>query len=131
MRILILILATLFCMVGSSLVYAAVPVDQETSCSSAMTTAAMRECENLRYEKAERDLDLAYARLMNKLDSTGKEKLKTAQDAWLLFRQAEAEFEANGASGGTLYPLIKITVLADMTLARVAELRKIFSATTG
>jgi uncharacterized protein YecT (DUF1311 family) len=130
-RILTPVLLALFCMVGASLLHAAVPIDQETPCSSATTTAAMRECENLRYEKAHQDLDLAYTKLMNKLDSTGKEKLKAAQDAWLLFRQAEAEFEANGASGGTLYPLIKITVFADMTVARAAELRKIFAAMTG
>jgi uncharacterized protein YecT (DUF1311 family) len=93
-------------------------------CSSETTTAGMRNCENLRYERAQQALDSVYAGLMKRLDETGKEKLRTAQSAWLQFRQAEADFQAQVAEGGTLAPLIKITVLADLTEARAAELKK-------
>ncbi len=84
----------------------------------------MRNCENLRYEQAQKALDAAYAELMKQLDATGKTKLRAAQSAWLQFRQADADFEASRAAGGTLAPLIKITVMADLTEARAVELKK-------
>ena len=84
----------------------------------------MRSCENNRYQRAEHALDAVYAELMKQLDAAGKEKLRTAQSAWLQFRQAETDFEAQVAEGGTLAPLIRITVMADMTEARAVELKK-------
>jgi len=93
-------------------------------CSSETTTAGMRNCENLRYERAEQALDSVYAKLMKQLDATGKAKLRAAQSAWLQFRQADADFQAQVAEGGTLAPLIKVTVMADLTEARAAELKK-------
>ena len=93
-------------------------------CSSETTTAGMRSCENLRYEQAQKALDAAYAELMKQLDETGTAKLRTAQSAWLQFRKADADFEASRAAGGTLAPLIRITVMADLTEARAVELKK-------
>jgi uncharacterized protein YecT (DUF1311 family) len=93
-------------------------------CSSETTTAAMRNCENLRYQRAQQALDSAYAELMKQLDDAGKAKLRTAQTAWLRFRRANSDFEADAARAGTLAPLIKVTVLADMTEARTVELKK-------
>ena len=93
-------------------------------CSSETTTAGMRNCENNRYQNAQRTLDAVYAEVMKRIDSGGKAKLRTAQSAWLQFRQAEADFEAQVAEGGTLAPLIRITVMADMTEARAVELKK-------
>jgi uncharacterized protein YecT (DUF1311 family) len=93
-------------------------------CRSETTTAGMRNCENLRYERAQQTLDSVYAQLMKQLDAAGKAKLRTAQSAWLQFRQAEADFQAQVAEGGTLAPLIKITIMADLTEARAVELKK-------
>jgi uncharacterized protein YecT (DUF1311 family) len=93
-------------------------------CSSATTTSAMRNSENLRYQRAQKALDSTYAELMKQLDETGKTKLRTAQSAWLRFRRANSDFEADSAREGTLAPLIKVTVLADMTEARTMELKK-------
>lgn len=93
-------------------------------CSSETTTARMRNCENLRYQKAQQAMDSAYAELMKQLDDAGKAKLRAAQSAWLQFRTTDADFEASMAAGGTLAPLIKITVMADLTEARAVELKK-------
>jgi uncharacterized protein YecT (DUF1311 family) len=87
---------------------------------------AMRNRENLRYERAEKDLDGALAGLMKQLDETGKLKLRTSQTAWLQFRQADADFEADMAGGGTIAPLINMTVMADLTEARVRNLRNCY-----
>lgn len=92
-------------------------------CSSAVTTAAMLNCANVRYEKAQQDLNAAYQSLLKKQDAIGKNKLRAAQTAWLQFRQANADFLADAARGGTLAPVITITTLMEMTEARVKELQ--------
>ena len=120
-----MLLLGVFCMVGGSLVSAAGQTGKEHApCSSATTTADMRNCENLRYQKTEQDLNSAYKELMAKLDNEGKNKLRTAQRTWLQFRQANADFAADQVRGGTLAPLVRITVMADMTEARATELKK-------
>ena len=93
-------------------------------CNSEMNTAAMRDCEALRYRQAEEELDSAYAELMAKLDPMSVAKLRASQTAWLRFRKADADFQADMARGGTLAPLIRITVMSEMTEARAAELKK-------
>jgi uncharacterized protein YecT (DUF1311 family) len=97
----------------------------DSGCQDAATTAAMRACENTRYEKSERELNAAYATLTKQLDPTQQEKLRGAQRAWLAFRDANAQFLAGVAQAGTLAPLIKVTALADMTEARTKELEKL------
>lgn len=84
----------------------------------------MRNCENLRFQRAEQALDSVYAELMKKVDKPSQAKLRAAQSAWLQFRQAEADFQADMARGGTLAPLIKMTVMADLTESRVEQLKK-------
>lgn len=93
-------------------------------CESATTTAAMRTCENARYQAAQRELSEAYESLMKRLDNGQREKLRLAQQAWVRFRDADADFQASTAEGGTLAPLIKISALANMTGTRAVDLRK-------
>ena len=74
--------------------------DTSSECANAETTAAMRACENARYVRAEKDLDAAYKELTKRLDNARKEKLRLAQRAWLRFRDADADFQADTARGG-------------------------------
>ena len=93
-------------------------------CESATTTAAMHACENERYLAAQRRLDDVYEALLKRLDSQQKVKLRRAQQAWLRCRDANAEFQASMVGDGSLAPLIRISVLTEMTNARAAELEK-------
>jgi uncharacterized protein YecT (DUF1311 family) len=61
---------------------------------------------------------------MTKLDARGRAKLQHAQQAWRTFRNAEATFQANALRGGTLAPLVRTSVLADMTESRWQQLMK-------
>jgi len=100
---------------------------QGSQCENAQTTAAMRECENIRYKKANDDMMKAYRDLLKKLKGTEKVQLQRAQMAWLKYREAQADLEAMEANGGTLAPLIRTSVMADLTEARRAQLLKITS----
>ncbi len=126
MRLLALLILCLACPTFTNFaIPAAAQAKQEVlPCGSETTTAGMRNCENLRFQHAEQALDSVYAELMKKVDKAGQAKLRAAQSAWLQFRQAEADFQADMARGGTLAPLIKITVMADLTESRTEQLRK-------
>jgi uncharacterized protein YecT (DUF1311 family) len=95
-----------------------------SECENAVTTAAMRNCEATRYATAQQELNATYQRLMGRLDSGQKEKLRLTQRAWLRFREANADFQASLAQGGTLAPLMRISSLTEMTKARALELKK-------
>lgn len=100
-------------------------LQMDADCGNAKTTAAMRSCENGRYQKADKNLNAIYTELASRLDSTGRQKLVAAQTAWIRFRDANTDFQADIARGGTISPLVKITALADMTETRIAELKQI------
>lgn len=93
-------------------------------CASAVTTAAMRNCEESRYATEQQELDSAYQDLMKHLDGGQKQKLRKTQRAWLRFRDANADFQASLMEGGTLAPLVRIGSLTEMTKARAQELKK-------
>lgn len=97
----------------------------QPDCSTATTTASMRTCAIARYETAQRDLDETIGQLEKSLDMIGNQRLKDAQAAWVKFRDANADFIADSARGGTLAPVLRESALADMTEARSNELKKV------
>jgi len=82
----------------------------------------MRECELERYKQADAAMTAAYEALMGQLDQTGKAKLRSAQRAWIKFRDAESDLQADAARGGTLAPVIRTSALADLTESRRDQL---------
>jgi uncharacterized protein YecT (DUF1311 family) len=85
----------------------------------------MRDCAGQEYQKADAALNKAYRELMTKLDDDGqKSALKTAQQAWIKYRDANCEFESYQNKGGTIYPVVYTGCLTSMTTARTKELRE-------
>lgn len=76
------------------------------------------------YEKADAELNKVYARVLAKLDDVGKGKLKAAQRAWVAFRDAQAEMDADLMRGGSAAPLLRAGSLAGSTTRRTQELRE-------
>ena len=77
------------------------------------------------FESADLALNKAYKQLFNKLDEPGRKKLKEAQRAWVVFRDAEAELQADlDARGGSMAPLIYDGRRCELTKARTKELQE-------
>jgi uncharacterized protein YecT (DUF1311 family) len=100
------------------------PAHGQSDCGSATTTASMQTCAIARYRAADRELTDVVAQLNRKLDTKGRHRLYSAQLAWVRFRDANADFLADVARGGTLAPVLRVIALADMTEARSRELKK-------
>jgi len=96
----------------------------QSDCATATTTADMQICAVSRYKTAQQYLEEAIEQLDRKLDSIGHQRLNVAQAAWVRFRDANADFIADSARGGTLAPVLRESALADMTEARSKELKK-------
>jgi uncharacterized protein YecT (DUF1311 family) len=97
---------------------------QDAACENARSTAAMRQCEIGRLKRAEAAMNAAYRSLSARLDPRAQAKLRAAQQAWLQFRAAEAEYQADAARDGTLAPLIAASVQADLTESRRKALQE-------
>ena len=63
-------------------------------------------------------------RLLAKLDDIGKQKLRAAQRAWVAFRDAQAEFEADDMRDGSAAPLLHSGSRARNTRDRTAALKE-------
>ena len=70
----------------------------------------MRACEIARLQRATEAMEAAYQRLSARLDARGQAKLRAAQQSWLRFRAAEADYQADVATDGTLAPLVAASV---------------------
>lgn len=93
-------------------------------CDEAQTQFEMNQCAHKEYEAADAELNKAYNRLAAKLDEEQRGQLKTAELAWIKYRDATCDFEGAFYKGGTMRPMIESFCLARVTGARTAELKQ-------
>ena len=91
-------------------------------CAEAQSQAEMTICWGNQYKAADAKLNQVYRQFTAKLDDEEKAQLKTAQAAWLKYRDANCEFVADQYKGGTMRPMIAAICLADVTDNRTKEL---------
>lgn len=92
-------------------------------CSEAGTQVEMNDCAGKEYKAADAALNRVYQQLVAKLDAEEKTALKTAQTAWIKYRDTNCDFVADQYKGGTIRPMIYALCLADVTRNRSAELK--------
>ena len=92
-------------------------------CADAQSQAEMNMCWGKEYKAANAKLNKIYQDFMSKLDESEKVQLKNAQLAWLKYRDANCDFVADQYKGGTMRPMIAAMCLAEVTNARVNELK--------
>jgi uncharacterized protein YecT (DUF1311 family) len=97
-------------------------------CDSATTTMEMKECAYQELQQVDKELNQVYRALIKRLDKEGKAKLKSAQRAWIAYRDAEAEFAADAARGGSMSGLLHTGSLTDATQKRIEELKNAMAA---
>ena len=91
-------------------------------CADAQSQAEMNMCWGKEYKAADARLNTVYRDFMAKLNEEESTQLKSAQFAWLKYRDTNCEFVADQFKGGSMRPMIVAMCLADVTNARVNEL---------
>jgi uncharacterized protein YecT (DUF1311 family) len=76
------------------------------------------------FDKADAELNKVYAKVQAKLDKEGKEKLKAVQRAWVVFRDAQADLDADIMRGGSAAPMLHSGSMARSTKQRTVELKE-------
>src|SRR5687767_7403940 len=92
-------------------------------CADAQSQTEMNICWGKEYKAADAQLDAAYREFVSKLNPEETTQLKTAQLAWLKYRDANCEFVADQYKGGSIRPMIAAMCLADVTSTRTSELK--------
>ncbi len=103
------------------------------SAQAAQTQGEMNLSAAKAFARADAELNRVYAGLLKSLDAKTARKLKTAQLAWLKFRDAECALLASKVEGGSVYPMIYEMRMTELTKKRVKELQasRKFFATEG
>jgi uncharacterized protein YecT (DUF1311 family) len=76
------------------------------------------------FQKADAQLNKVYAQVVAKLDEEGQAKLKAAQRAWIAFRDAQAELEADAMRDGTGATALRSEASAALTVKRTESLKE-------
>ena len=95
-------------------------------CTEANTTVEMQVCLVQKLEESEILMADRLNRLMKCLDSGQQEQLAGDQNVWLRFRELNADFEASGERGGSLYTVERLAILVEMTQKRADELERFY-----
>ena len=97
---------------------------QRPNCNNPQTQSQMNICASIAYQNADRKLNQVYQQLLPKLSAARKQKLITAQQAWIKFRDSSCEFERSAYEGGSMAPMIYGFCLADVTEQRTKDLQR-------
>jgi len=84
------------------------------------------------FDKADKQLNDVYQKVLKSMDDDiAKQKLVTAQKAWIKFRDAQAEVDADSERGGSLANQILAESETEMTKVRTEQLKKYLAGSTG
>ncbi len=114
---------------------------QEEACSDD-STAGMLECGSKRLELADKDLNITYRETMSKarafyafdsrLQTEFLSRLKAAEKAWIVFRDAQCELDAAVEGlGGSIERVVNLSCLIEQTEKRTDTLKQILSSLEG
>jgi uncharacterized protein YecT (DUF1311 family) len=94
--------------------------------SYAQSQAEMHQQAAKDFDAADAAMNEAYKPFMSKIDKEAQAKLKSAQRAWVAFRDAEAELEADlAARGGSMLPMVYNGRRTEISKVRTKELQKL------
>lgn len=107
-------------------------------CANAMAQPDLNDCAYREYESADAELNAVYRQAMTAAQNVDKElegadigaveALKTAQRAWIGYRDGQCELAGFQARGGQAEPMLVSGCLAQLTQKRTAELNEFLEA---
>ena len=102
-----------------------------TDCGKFTTQMDLNECAVGNLKSADGALNETYQALMAKQDeAVSKQRLKSAQRAWIAYRDRECAFEVGPQEGGgTIWPTENAGCLEEITATRIRELKQAIKCT--
>ena len=98
------------------------PTAEELQCG-ALDDQSQRDCFETLFERSDRELNIAYAKVRQALDNrSDKETLVSGQRGWLRYRDGQCALEASMNRGGTLEITSEIACKARLSRDRTRQL---------
>ncbi len=92
-------------------------------CQDKVSTADMMQCYDGEFKKADADLNSTYKATLAKLKGADADRLRTAQRAWVSYRDAQCNAAYKRYAGGTIAPVVFTQCKLTLTLNRTKELK--------
>jgi len=105
-------------------------VDRKDPCPGSNSQHELNRCAARARDQADAELNKVYRELMKDAGTEERAKLRSAQLAWIKFRDAHCDYESVGNKGGSIYPMVYSFCLAKITTARTTHLREILREQT-
>ena len=102
-----------------ALLLACAPAFAEEDCNKAANQNEINRCAEDNYTAADRALNEAWGRLPD----GAKAKLRVEERDWIARRDAACKAEAAESEGGSMYPTLLFSCMAQKTKARTRELQ--------
>lgn len=104
-----------------------IPVLLAAACAVAVPAFAQSQGEmnaqaDARSKAADRALNVQYQSTMAALTPATRTRLRSAQRAWISFRDLECKFQSAGVQGGSVYPMIHAQCVERLTRERTSQL---------
>ncbi|GAA4409919.1 lysozyme inhibitor LprI family protein [Quisquiliibacterium transsilvanicum] len=106
-----------------SLALSALAMPAMADCRDPTTQTEMNRCAALALSKADDELNSTYSKLIRQLDKSQQAEVKSIQLLWIRFKDQSCKYEASGAEGGSLQPLLRDTCLTRLTEDRTRDLK--------
>ncbi|TPK32442.1 DUF1311 domain-containing protein [Mesorhizobium sp. B2-5-4] len=90
-------------------------------CADAKDQVTTNQCADASFKKSDKKLNELYKQIETRLkdDADAKKLLVQAQQGWVKFRDAECQFQAAGAAGGSMAPMLISMCMDSLTQSRV------------
>ncbi|QKZ12285.1 lysozyme inhibitor LprI family protein [Spirosoma sp. KUDC1026] len=92
-------------------------------CDEAMSQTELNRCAWERLERADRQLNTLYKRLIGQLPADSRALVVKAQRQWLLYRDAHCAYYDKTYEGGSMQPMVVALCKEATTLSRIRELQ--------
>lgn len=108
------------------------PVHADT-CETAEDQATLNQCTQQSYQEIDGQLNAMYHQIRQRIGDNPEAQalFRDAERRWIDFRDAECDFAASGVAGGSIYPMIHNTCLAELTSQRVERFEQYLSCEEG
>jgi len=103
---------------------------QAAECAG-ITQADMNICQQTAFTQADKALNIAYQRLRQRVTQDQLRLLKTAETAWLQYRDVECQFESANSEGGSMHGMEVSACVTNLTKRRTADLERMASCKDG
>ena len=90
----------------------------DVDCKNPADQTSMNICADRDLKAANGKLNETWRALLDKTSKPGREKLLKAQRAWIVWRDAQCDFNTLGSAGGSIHPMVHSLCLTQLTQAQ-------------